>query len=101
MINYRTIIIVHILESIKFVKNGIASDYQQFRCNACKKNYTIRTNTIWQIHINQQKFEWNILGYFHKVYQFVRLLKKMDKKINLKTSFYWRHKILKVLTKKN
>jgi len=25
----------------------------------------------------------------------------MDKKINLKTAFYWRHKILKVLTNKN
>ena len=25
----------------------------------------------------------------------------MDNKINLKTAFYWRHKILKVLTKKD
>ena len=26
---------------------------------------------------------------------------KMDNKINLKTAFFWRHKILKVLTKKD
>lgn len=34
---------------------------------------------------------------FSKGYSIRKIIEKMNKKINLKTAFYWRYKILKVL----
>jgi len=87
--------------SNKICKNGFAGKYQQFRCNACKKNYTIRTNTIWQNTHKSIEIWQEYIELFSQGLALRKIVEKMDKKINLKTAFYWRHKILKVLTKKD
>ena len=87
--------------SNKICKNGHASGYQQFRCNACKKNYTIRTNTIWQNTHKSIEIWQEYIELFSQGLSLRKIVEKMDNKINLKTAFYWRHKILKFLSKNN
>ena len=85
--------------SSKICKNGHAGKYQQFRCNACKKNYTIRTKTIWQSTHKPIEIWMKYVELFSQGLSLRKIVEKMDKKINLKTAFYWRHKILKFLLK--
>ena len=88
--------------SNKICKNGfIHNKYQQFRCNACKKNYTIRTNTIWQNTHKSIELWQAYIGLFSQGLSLRKIVEKMDNKISLPTAFSWRHKILKVLTKKD
>ena len=45
--------------AIRYVKMAVIIKnvrIQQFRCNNCKKNYTIKTNTYFIMHINKLKF---------------------------------------------
>ena len=88
--------------SNKIKKNGKAlGKYPQFKCNNCKKNYSIRTNTIF-FHTRKTIEIWQeYIELFSQGLVLRKIVEKMDKKINLKTAFYWRHKILKVLTKKD
>ena len=88
--------------SNKIKKNGKAlGKYPQFKCNNCKKNYTIRTNTIF-FHTRKSIQLWQeYIEYFSQGLSLHKIVEKMDKKISYPTSFYWRHKILKVLTKKD
>ena len=79
----------------KVRKNG----RQQMFCRECKKYYSIKTNTIffsskkpltlWRNYINLM-VEGKSLRYIAK-----------ELNISLQTSFYWRHKILKVLSDVN
>ena len=85
----------------KICKNGTASGYQQFRCNACKKNYTIRTKTILQNTHKSIEIWQEYIELFSQGLVLRKIVEKMNKKINLKTAFYWRHKILKFLSKNN
>lgn len=39
----------------------------------------------------------NILNYFSQGLSLRKIVAEMDNKINLKTAFYWRHKILEVM----
>ena len=87
--------------SNKICKNGHASGYQQFRCNACKKNYTIRTKTIWQNTHKSIELWQEYIELFSQGLALRKIVEKMDKKISLPTAFYWRHKILKFLSKNN
>ena len=87
--------------SNKICKNGFAGKYQQFRCNACKKNYTIRTKTIWQNTHKSIEIWQEYIELFSQGLALRKIVEKMDNKINLKTAFYWRHKILKFLSKNN
>ena len=88
--------------SNKIKKNGKAlGKYPQFKCNNCKKNYTIRTNTIF-FHTRKSIQLWQeYIEYFSQGLSLHKIVEKMDNKISYPTSFFWRHKILKVLTKKD
>ena len=92
-------------ESNKICKNG--STYskgvriQKFKCNNCNKNYTIKTNTIFYYTHKSIEVWQEYIELFSQGLALRKIVEKMDKKINLKTAFYWRHKILKVLTKKD
>ena len=87
--------------SNKICKNGHAGKYQQFRCNACKKNYTIRTSTIWQNTHKSIKLWQEYIELFSQGLSLRKIVEKMDNKISLPTAFYWRRKILKFLSKNN
>ena len=84
-------------QSNKVCKNGRTGKAQQFRCNACKKNYSIRTNTIF-FHTRKTIELWQeYIEYFSQGLSLRMIVEKMDKKISLPTAFYWRHKILEVM----
>ena len=69
--------------------------------NNCNKNYTIKTNTIfYYTHKNIEIWQ-EYIEFFSQGLSLRKIVEKMNKKINLKTAFFWRHKILKVLTKKD
>ena len=87
--------------SNKICKNGFTGKAQQFRCNNCKKNYSIRTNTIF-FHTRKSIQLWQeYIELFSQGLSLRKIVESMDNKISLPTAFYWRHKILKVLTKKD
>ena len=82
-------------------KNGFTGKAQQFRCNNCHKNYSIRTNTIF-FHTRKSIDLWQeYIELFSQGLSLRKIVEKMDNKINLKTAFFWRHKILKVLSNIN
>ena len=87
--------------SNKICKNGFAGKYQQFRCNACKKNYTIRTKTIWQNTHKSIELWQEYIELFSQGLALRKIVAELDNKISLPTAFYWRHKILKFLSKNN
>ena len=87
--------------SNKICKNGFTGKAQQFRCNACKKNYSIRTNTIFfQTHKSIELWQ-EYIELFAEGLSLRKIVEQMNHNISLPTAFYWRHKILKVLTKKD
>ena len=87
--------------SNKICKNGFTGKAQQFRCNNCHKNYSIRTNTIF-FHTRKSIDLWQeYIELFSQGLSLRKIVEKMDGKIKLQTAFFWRHKILKVLTKKD
>ena len=91
--------------SNKICKNGSNHSngvrIQKFRCNACKKNYTIRTNTIFYWSRKNIKLWQEYIELFSKGLSLRNIVAEMDNQISLPTAFFWRHKILKVLTKKD
>lgn len=87
--------------SNKICKNGFTGKAQQFRCNACQKNYSIRTNTIF-FHTRKTIKVWQeYIELFSQGLSLRKIVEEMDGKIKLQTAFYWRHKILKVLSNIN
>ena len=85
--------------SNKICKNVHAGKYQQFRCNNCKKNYSIRTNTIFQ-GTHKSIIVWQeYIELFSQGKSLSYIAKEL--KMNIKTAFFWSRKILKVLTKKD
>jgi len=87
--------------SNKIKKNGFTTKAQQFKCHNCNKNYSIRTNTIFYYSKKSIQVWQEYIELFSQGLALRKIVEKMNKKINLKTAFYWRHKILKVLTKKD
>ena len=88
--------------SNKICKNGfLHGKYQQFRCNDCKKNYSIRTNTIFCHSKKDIKLWQEYIELFSQGLSLRKIVEEMDGKIKLQTAFYWRHKILKVLSNIN
>ena len=79
---------------LKYVKFGIDKGAQRYKCKSCKKNFTEYTGT-WMAGIHKKD----------KIDEYVFLMleeKSLDKikeelKINKKTAFDWRHKILSSL----
>ena len=87
--------------SNKICKNGFTGKAQQFRCNNCHKNYSIRTNTIF-FHTRKSIQLWQeYIELFSQGLSLRKIVEKMDGKIKLQTAFFWRHKILKVLSNIN
>ena len=88
-------------QSNKICKNRRSGKAHRFKCNNCKKNYTIRTNTIW--HNTHKSIElWQeYIELFSQGLALRKIVEKLDNKISLPTAFYWRHKILKLLSNKN
>ncbi len=85
-------------KSTKIYKNGfIHNKTQQFRCNNCKKNYSIYTNTIFYHSNKSIEVLREYIELFAECLSLRKIVKEMDGKINLKTAFYWRHKILEVM----
>ena len=86
--------------SNKICKNGfLHGKYQQFKCNDCKKNYSIRTNTIFQ-GTHKSIIVWQeYIELFSQGKSLSYIAKEL--KMNIKTAFFWSRKILKVLTKKD
>ncbi len=88
--------------SNKICKNGfLHGKYQQFKCNECKKNYSIRTNTIFCHSKKDIKLWQEYIELFSQGLSLKKIVDAMDGKIKLQTAFYWRHKILKVLSNVN
>jgi len=88
--------------SSKIKKNGKAlGKYPQFKCNSCGKNYSTKTNTIFfQTHKSIKLWQ-KYIELFSQGLSLRKIVEKMNGKISLPTSFYWRHKILKVLSNIN
>ena len=88
--------------SNKIKKNGKAlGKYPQFKCNNCGKNYSTKTNTIFfQTHKSIKLWQ-EYIELFSQGLSLRKIVEKMNNQISLPTAFYWRHKILKVLTKKD
>lgn len=86
--------------SNKIKKNGKAlGKYPQFKCNNCGKNYSTKTNTIFQ-GTHKSIIVWQeYIELFSQGKSLSYIAKELN--MNIKTAFYWRHKILKVLTKKD
>ena len=85
--------------SNKICKNGfLHNKYQQFKCHNCGKNYSIRTNTIF-CHSKKSIQVWQeYIELFSQGLSLRKIVEKMNGKIKLQTAFFWRHKILKVLS---
>lgn len=88
--------------SNKICKNGfLHNKYQQFKCHNCNKNYSIRTNTIFCKSKKNIQLWQEYIELFSQGLSLRKIVEKMDNSISLPTAFYWRHKILKVLSNIN
>ena len=91
--------------SNKIKKNG-SNGYkghktQKFKCHNCNKNYSIKTNTCFAYSKKSIQLWQEYIELFSQGLALRKIVEKMNKNISYPTSFYWRHKILKVLTKKD
>ena len=87
--------------SNKIKKNGFTTKAQQFKCHNCNKNYSIRTNTIFYYSKKSIQVWQEYIELFSQGLALRKIVENLDNKISYPTAFYWRHKILKVLTKKD
>jgi len=86
-------------DSNKIVKMGKNGNSQKFKCKECNKMYSIKTNTLF-FHSNKSVDLWE--RYIDLMFEGKSLRNIAETlNINLKTAFYWRHKILNTLNKKS
>lgn len=78
------------------VKIGKLSGKQRFKCKECGKHYTITTRTIFFSTKKSLSLWVKYIDLMGKKLTLREIAKELN--INLKTAFYWRHKILNVLT---
>lgn len=84
--------------SNKVNKNGTAhKTIPQFICRNCHKTYTIRTNTIFYYSKKDINVWKDYIELFSQGLSLRKIVVEMDEKINLKTAFFWRHKILEIM----
>lgn len=78
----------------KYVKFGIDKGAQRYKCKSCKRNFTEYTGT-WMagIHRKEKIDDYMVLMVEEKSLDKI----KVELKINKKTAFDWRHKILSSL----
>jgi transposase-like protein len=82
-------------KSDKIMKNGIAKNKQRFICNNCNKTFGLTTNTIF-MYTRKELSMW--YKYMDLMFQGLTLQNiATNLEINIKTAFYWRHKILNTL----
>ena len=84
-------------QSTKICKNGRSGKAQQFRCNNCKHNYTIKTNTCFAYSKKALELWKEYIELFCKGLSLHKIVAEMNNKISYPTAFYWRHKILEVM----
>jgi len=79
-----------------FVKNGLRSGIQKYKCKSCCKVFTSRTGTASHKIQKLDKFE----AYKKLMIEDYMPIKKIAKKIgiSIQTAFDWRHKILSGVT---
>ena len=77
------------------VKIGKLSGNQKFKCKDCGKNFTITTNTVFQSTKKSLSVWYKYIDLMSKKLSLREIAKELN--INLKTAFYWRHKILNAL----
>lgn len=77
------------------VKIGKLSGNQRFKCKDCGKNFTITTNTVFQSTKKSLSVWYKYIDLMSKKLSLREIAKELN--INLKTAFYWRHKILNAL----
>ena len=78
-------------ESLKYVKNGKLKGVQNYKCKKCNRSFTAYTGT-WLAHIHKKDL---LIPYLKLMKEGKTLDEIRDKlKINKKTAFDWRHKII-------
>lgn len=78
------------------VKIGKLNGNQRFKCKDCGKNFTITTNTPFYYTKKSLSLWYKYIDLMSKKMTLREIAKELT--INLKTAFYWRHKILNALT---
>jgi len=74
-----------------YTKFGFEKDVPRYQCKSCKRTFTVYTGT-WMAHIHKKEL---LTAYIGLMEQELSLDKIKDiLKINKKTAFDWRHKIL-------
>ena len=78
------------------VKIGKLNGNQRFKCKECGKNFTITTNSPFHYTKKSLSVWYKYIDLMCKKLTLREIAKELN--INLKTAFYWRHKILNALT---
>ena len=79
----------------KYIKSGKYKDIQRYKCNRCKRSFSPYTGT-WMAQIHKKDL---LTSYLKLMRQGLSLDKiKVKLKINKKTAFDWRHKIIQSLS---
>lgn len=81
------------------VKIGKLHNNQRYKCKECGKNFTITTNTTFFSTKKPLSIWYKYIDLMTKKLTLREICKELN--INIKTAFYWRHKILKALTQQN
>ncbi len=85
--------------SKNYVKNGVTSGRQRFKCKACDRTYSKSTNT--SVHKMQKVDQWTDFIYLMFSSKNPLTLKELASKLHLstKTVHVWKHKLLSSLNK--
>lgn len=86
-------------KSTKFIKHGKSTRGQRYLCNSCKCTFSSRTNrTLFRTKLSAEKWE-QFLGVMLTGATLKVCAHTVG--INIKTAFYWRHKVLEAIRKSN
>lgn len=83
-------------QSGKYRKHGIDKGSQRYQCTSCNRTFTEFTGT-WMAGLHKKHLVEAYIGLMEKEYTLDKI--KEELKINKKTAFDWRHKILSSLEK--
>ena len=84
-------------KSNKVIKKGKINNKQKFFCKECNRYYSIQTKTLFD-RTHKEIDTW--FSYISMMFEGKTLKQTAEAlKINIKTAFYWRHKVLAILSK--
>ncbi|WP_194189578.1 IS1 family transposase [Clostridium chrysemydis] len=86
-------------KSDNFRKHGFYRNKRRFLCKNCLKTFSKRNESVSYYSKKSDEIWSSYIDLFDEGYS-IRLCSKLLK-INIKTAFYWRHKILKKIIKEN